>query len=187
MKKLILPLIPFLFLFSVSLSAQTVDSQSQKLIETFVKNNIDLQTKAVDPAIVSKVFTGNFCKISVGFIEAGSGANSCGSDSFVNINGTAVKMLETVHTDLECPNFMSLIKKDFLLKDETTAKLFEACLNILYPVDEKELPNVKHMKKGSQWIFLREKFFDDFTAFIVTTGTNGAVTKIEVDLGYAVN
>ena len=93
-------------------------------------------------------------------------------------------MTEGIHTDLECPVLMSLIKKDFFLKDENSAKLFEASLNTLYPVDKKEIPNVKHLKKGSQWIFLRGKFFDDYTAFIVTTGANGAVTKIELKLSY---
>jgi hypothetical protein len=82
---------------------------------------------------------------------------------------------------------MSLIKKDFLIKDENTAKLFEASLNVLYPVDEKEIPNVRHLHKGSQWIFLRGKFFDDYTAFIVTVGTNGAVTKVELVLSYTLN
>jgi hypothetical protein len=89
--------------------------------------------------------------------------------------------------DLECPVLMSVIKKDFFLKDESTAKLFEAALNVLYPVDDDEIQNVKHLHKGSQWIFLRGKFFDDFTAIIVTTGSNGAVTNVDLKLAYTVN
>jgi hypothetical protein len=96
-------------------------------------------------------------------------------------------MIEPIHMDLECPVLMSIIKKDFLLKDENAAKLFEAALNVLYPVDEKEIQNVKHLNKDSQWIFLRGKFFDDFTAFIVTTGSNGVVTNVKLKLAYAVN
>jgi hypothetical protein len=96
-------------------------------------------------------------------------------------------MTEGIFMDLECPILMSMIKKNFLLKDENAAKLFEASLNVLYPVDEKEVQNIKHLKKGSQWIFLRGKFFDDYTAFIVTTGTNGIVTKIELKLSYPLN
>jgi hypothetical protein len=185
MKNLILSLIAFLF--TSCLSAQTIDSQSQKLIEAFVKSNIDIQTEAIDQAAVSKVFTGIFYKIKVGFIESGAGASSCGGDNYVNINESSIKMTEGIFMDLECPILMSIIKKDFLLKDENAAKLFEAALNVLYPVDEKEVPNIKHLKKSSQWIFLRGKFFDDYTAFIVTTGTNGIVTKIEVKLAYPMN
>jgi hypothetical protein len=185
MKNFILSLIAFLF--TVCLSAQTIDGQSQKLIEAFVKSNIDIQTEAIDQAAVSKVFTGIFYKLKVGFIETGVGASSCGSDNYININAITIKMTEGIFMDLECPILMSLIKKDFLLKDENAAKLFEAALNVLYPVDEKEVPNIKHFKKGSQWIFLRGKFFDDYTAFIVSTGTTGIVTKIELKLSYPLN
>jgi hypothetical protein len=185
MKNLILSLIAFLI--TASLSAQTVDTQSQNLIETFVKSNIDTKSEPIDPAVVSKVFSGKFFKIKVGFIETGVGAAPCGSDNYVNINGTTIKMIEGIYMDLEFQVLMSLIKKDFLLKDENAAKLFEASLNVLYTVDEKEVQNIKHFKKGSQWIFLRGKFFDDYTAIIVTTGTNGIVTKIEVKLAYPMN
>jgi hypothetical protein len=89
--------------------------------------------------------------------------------------------------DLQCPVLLSLIRKDFLLKDENAAKLFESALNLIYPVDEKEKQNVKHIRKGAQWIFLRGKFFDDYTALIVTTSPNGAVTGIELKLAYTVN
>lgn len=182
MKNTILSLIAFLF--TACLSAQTIDSQSQKLIEAFVKSNIDIKTEPIDQAAVSKVFTGIFYKLKVGFIETGVGAAPCGSNNYININGTTIKMTEGIFMDLECQVLMSLIKKNFLLKDENAAKLFEASLNVIYPVDEKEVPNIKHLKKGSQWIFLRGKFFDDYTAFIVTTGTTGIVTKIDLKLAY---
>jgi hypothetical protein len=185
MKKIISSLSALFFI--VNLFAQTIPPESQKLIESFVKSNIDIKLEAVDQTTVSKVFSGTFYKINVGFIETGSGANSCGSDNYINVNGSAVNMIEPIHMDLECPVLMSMIKKDFLLKDENAAKLFEAALNVLYPVDKGEIPNVKHLYKGSQWIFLRGKFFDDFTAFIVTTGANGVVTKVELELAYAVN
>lgn len=176
-----------MLLSPVCLTAQTTDSQSQKLIETFVKSNIDLQIEPVDPVPLSKVFTGNFYKMMVGFIEGALGASSCGDHNYVNINGNTVTMAEGVHMDLECPVLLSMIKKDFLLKDENGAKLFEAALNVIYPVEEKEQANIRHIKKGTQWIFLRNKFFDDFTAFIVTTSGAGTITKIELKLGYVVN
>ncbi len=185
MKNLILSLIALIICAGVS--AQTVDSQSQKMIDTFVKSNVELELEAVDPAAVSKVFVGKFYKMMVNFVETGVGASSCGDHNYVNINGTAVTMVEPIHMDLECPVMMSLIKKEFLLKDENGAKLFEAALNSICPVDEEEMPNVKHLKKDSQWIFLRGKFFDDYIAYIVTVNPAGNVTKIELELGYALN
>ena len=185
MKKLIITLAS-LMLF-VNIFAQSVAPESQKLVDAFVKGSIDVQLEPVDQAAVSKVFTGTFYKMEIGFVETGSGLNTCGSDNYVSVNGQTVKMIEAVHMDLECPVLMSLIKKKFLLKDEAAAKTFEAALNVIYPVDEDEMPNVKHLRKGAQWIFLRGKFFDDYTAFIVTTGATGAATKIELVLSYTVN
>lgn len=185
MKKLICSLIALMFI--VNLFGQTIAPEDQKLIESFVKSNIDIQLEEVDQITVSKVFSGTFFKILIGFIETGSGVNTCGSDNYINVNGSAVNMIEPIHMDLNCPVLMSLIKKDFLLKDESTAQLFEAALNVLYPVEEDEIQNVKHLHKDSQWIFLRGKFFDDYTAFIVTTGSNGVVTNVELELAYAVN
>jgi hypothetical protein len=185
MKKLIISVISFFF--TVSLLSQTIAPESKKLIDSFVKSNIDIKLEEVDQTAVSKVFSGTFLKMNVGFIETGCGANSCGSDNYINVNGNSVSMIEPIHMDLNCPVLMSMIRKEFLLKDENTAKLFESALNVLYPVDEGEVQNVKHLQKDSQWIFLRGKFFDDFTAFIVTTGTNGIVTKIELKLAFPIN
>ncbi len=185
MKNIISSLI--ILMIFVNLSAQTINPVSQNLIESFVKSNIDIQLEDIDQVAVSKVFSGTFFKINIGFIETGSGANSCGSDNYINVNSSSVNMIEPIHMDLDCPVLMSLIRKDFLLKDENTAKLFEAALNIIYPVDEQEIPNVRHLHKDSQWIFLRGKFFDDYTAFIVTAEPNGVVTKVELKLAYPVN
>jgi hypothetical protein len=91
---------------------------------------------------------------------------------------------EKFSTDMDLPQLLSIVKKDFLLKDEAAAKLFEAALNTLYPVDENEKAAVKHIKKGNQWIFLRNKFFDDHTAVIATVSANGTITKLQVILGY---
>jgi hypothetical protein len=58
---------------------------------------------------------GNFFMINAGFIESGAGLSYCGDDNYI----------EAIHMDVECPILMSLIKRDFLLKDENAAKLFE--------------------------------------------------------------
>ncbi|MCK7542069.1 MAG: hypothetical protein MZV63_69890 [Marinilabiliales bacterium] len=46
-------------------------------------------------------------------------------------------------------------QEGLFLKDENAAKLFEAALNVLYPFEEAEIENVKHLKEIPQWIFLR--------------------------------
>lgn len=185
MKNLFLTIIALLI--TLSLSSQEVDTEIKNLINTYVKSNTEAGIEAIDQTAVSKVFTGVFYKGLVGFNETGSGFSTCGTYNYFNVNGTKVIMTEAIHTDIECPVLMSMIKKEFLLKDENGAKLFEAALNSIYPVDEEKMKDMRHLKKDSQWIFVREKFFDDYTVFIVTTTAGGAITRIEAQLGYAMN
>jgi hypothetical protein len=168
--------------FSLSMTAQTINAQDDKLIDDYLHKNLTSAKIQVGPAAVSKVFIGTFYLVDPAF-------NTDEGLSYVielpmNINDGKIVLYELLSTDKELPGLMSLVKKDFLLKDESKAKLFEAALNELYPVKESEQGNIKHLKKNNQWIFLRGKFFDDQTAVIVTTGPNGAITQMEVKLAY---
>ena len=185
MKKLVFTITALMI--TVSLSSQGVETNIKNLIDTYVKSNTEAEIEAIDQAAVNKVFNGVFYKVVVGYNETGSGLSYCGSSNYFNVNGAKVIMAESIHTDIECPLLMSMIKKEFLLKDENGAKLFETALNSIYPVEEGEMKDMKHLKKGSQWIFVRKKFFDDYTVFIVTTAASGAITKIEAKLGYPMN
>lgn len=173
-----------LFLVPVSLTAQTVSSQDEKVINDFLTRTLNQEIEIVAPDAVSKVFVGKFFKVSPGF-DFPDGSGYCTDYSF-NVNGEVIVVNEKLSTDMDLPQLLSIVKKGFLLKDEASAKLFEAALNTLYPVDEKEMAVVKHMKKGNQWIFLREKFFDDQIGIIATISTNGTITKLQVILGYKV-
>lgn len=177
MKNLI-NLLVFLSLLS-NLSAQSIDPEDQKLIESFVYSNINLQIDDVDQGPLNKVFSGTFYKMNVGFIVNENAVSLQEVESCVNVNGSSVIMIETNNWNNDCPVLKSVVKKDFLLKDENTAELFEKALNVIYPVDEDHIQDVKHFQKGSKWIFTRRKFFDDYMGFIVTTEPDGSVTKVE--------
>jgi len=166
------------------MTAQTINPQDEKLIDDYLHKNLTTVKTLVGTAAVSKVFVGTFYLVDPAF-------NTDEGLSYVmelpmNINAGEIVLYELLSTDKELPALMSLVKKDFLLKDESKAKLFEAALNELFPVKESEMADVKHLKKNNQWIFLRAKFFDDQTAVIVTTEPNGTITKMEVKLGYTV-
>ena len=182
MKNLISFLFSFMFFFN--LSAQTIDPADKKLIESFVKSNLDIQLEEVDQVTVSKVFSGTFYKIRVDFIINEHDISSARRDSYINVNGASVNIIEPTYISIDFPVLMSLIKKDFLLKDESSAKEFEEALNILYPAKEDDIIEVKHLHKFPQWIFIRGMFFDDYKAFIVSVDKNGTVTKVGYRLGY---
>lgn len=166
----------------VCLTAQTVSSQDDKAIKDFLLKTLNHEVEVVAPEAVSKVFVGKFYKVSPGF-DFPDGSGYCTDYSF-NVNAGVIVVNEKFSTDMDVPQLLSIVKKGFLLKDEASAKLFEAALNTLYPVDEDEVAALKHMKKGNQWIFLRDKFFDDRTAVIATVSANGTITKLQVILGY---
>jgi hypothetical protein len=173
-----------LLIVPVCLTAQTVSSQDEKVINDFLKKTLNQEIEVVAPDAVSKVFVGKFYKVNPGF-DFPDGSGYCTDYSF-NVNAGVIVVNEKLSTDMDLPQLLSIVKKGFLLKDEATAKLFEAALNTLYPVDEDEVAALKHMKKGNQWIFLRDKFFDNRTAVIATVSANGTITKLEVILGYPV-
>jgi hypothetical protein len=167
----------------LSITAQTINPQDEKLIDEYLHKNLTAAKSLVGSANASKVFNGTFYLVDPAF-------NTDEGLSYVmelpmNINAGEIVLYELLSTDKELPALVSLIKKDFLLKDEAKAKLFEAALNDLYPVKESERANIKHLKKNGQWIFLRAKFFDDQTAVIVTTEPSGKITKMEVKLAYS--
>lgn len=176
----------FLFLtaalFSISLSAQ-VDDATKKALDDYVFSKMSIDRNVLEPAIMGKVFRGKFYEINLGFSSI-DGSVLSGSDYFLNVENGKVTELPSLSQDMELPGMFSLLKKDFLLKDEAAATAFEKSLDILFPLRENEKSNVKHMKKNNQWIFIREKFFDDNKAVIVTINPNGSVSKIEVKLTY---
>lgn len=171
-------------MFFVTLSAQNVDSANQERIESFVRSHVYAQPEAIEKEVTGKVFSGTFynAKVKISYVPTESQSFS---ESGFNVHNDSVTKLQSCCSDQEFPVLLSLVNKDFLLKDENAAKQFEAALDVLYPVKKKEIPNVKHMQEGSQWIFIRGTFFKKLQAFVVTTDTEGTVTKIEYKLPYS--
>jgi hypothetical protein len=176
-------LYPFLLLNTLNMTAQMIGAQDEKLMDDHIKKNLISVKTTVGISTLSKVFSGNFYIVSPGFSQP-EGIGYC-SDYFFNINSGILVEFEQLTTDKELPVLLSLVKKEFIINDETGAKLFEAALNELYPVKDNEKPGVKHLRKNDQWIFLRGKFFDDQTAVFVTTDAKGTITRLDVKLAYS--
>jgi len=183
MKNVVLYLI--IFLFSCSLNAQEIDAGSAKLIEDHIKSRLNIEKELINPQAVEKVFYGTFYKVGPGFFFP-DGYGGC-IEYYLNLNDGKVTELQKLGYDMEMKELLALLRKEFRLKDEAGAVIFETALNALFPVDEKDKPDVRHMKKNNQWIFLRGKFFDDDTAVIVSVNPDGTVSKIYLILAYTVN
>lgn len=178
----------FFLLLTTVISAQQIDSEAEKMINDYVISKLIIEKVPADPELLNQVFSGKFYKVSTFYYYTSREENSestAGCNQFwLNIDNGKITEVQQLSSDSNLPDILSLLKKEFLLKDEASALRFEKALDTLFPVDEDEKQNVKHMKKSSQWVFMRSKFFDDQTAVIVTTNPNGTVTKIEVKLAY---
>lgn len=181
MKKLFLALTMIIIPFC--LSAQQPDDATKKALDAYVMSKMSIDRNLMEPAILGKVFTGKFYELNLGFSSV-DGSVLSGSDYRLNFDNGKVTELPSLSQDMELTTMFSLVKKDFLLKDEPAAVAFEKSLDILFPPSESDKANVKHLKKNNQWIFIRGKFFDDSTAVIVTVNPNGTVSKIELKLSY---
>lgn len=178
----------FIMLLTMKTFAQQIDSATEKIINDYVISRLIIEKEPADPSLLSQVFSGKFYKVNTFYYYASREENSESSAAcnqfWLNVDNGKLTEVQQLFSDSNLPDVLSLLKKDFFLKDEASALKFENALNALFPVDEKEKLNIKHMKKNFQWIFLRGKFFDDSTAVIVTTNPNGSVSKVEVVLAY---
>lgn len=174
-----------MFIIPICSNAQTISTQDNNLIDEYLRAKMISKKTIIGPVAVNKVFSGNFYTANPGYVT--TDGESYASDMHFNINGGVIIQYEELSTDKELPVLLALVKKGFLLKDASGAKLFEDALNELFPVKENEKKDIKHLKKANQWIFLRNKFFDDQTAIIVTTAPDGTISRLEVLLGYKVS
>jgi hypothetical protein len=174
MKKLIL--YSFIFLFSSTLSGQQVPDNDKAAIDGYINKMMYLDLTPIVSDALPAVFTGKFYSVHPVFKFDKS--NWICQDIKLNVNGSSVSYLEELSTNMVLNTLPVMLKKDFLLKDENAAAKFESALNAIYPYHDGDKDQIKHMKKGDQWIFIRSKLFDDYNAMIITVDPKGTIKKI---------
>ncbi len=183
MKKI--PLILLGLLYPFLMSAQDISSDDQSIIDQYILSNTISEKTLLPADTLSRVFTGTFYRVQAGFNEQ-NGHSLC-NNYYFNIKDGNLAELEEFTTNMKAEQLPLFIRPDFRLNDENSARLFEASLNKIYPFDEEEGDVVKHLKKDNQWIFIRGKFFDKFSAFLVATDQEGKITGIDYSLEYTGN
>ena len=180
MKKLLFS--AYLLCVSFFLTAQQVPPADQQAIDNFIKSISYTETQLVKQDVLRKVFTGNFYNVKPGFKEQ-NGTMTCSEFHFNILNGKLTE-LEELDQDKELTTLNGMLNKNFLIKDEASAKTFETALDALYPLSDSDKAQEKHLKKGNQWIYVRGPFFEKFKALLVTVDAKGAITKMEFSLNY---
>jgi len=166
---------------SVLLSGSWAMADEKEEVRKEVLRRIEIETTELESVALKKVFGATFYNVKVKIKKDGGSSTSDmllvkKDGNFVDIEGTS--------TTKKMPGLGSLIAKDFKLKSEADAKVFEEALDKLYPIrsfgGDKETKAVK--KTSSGWVFVRGKFFKSLKGFEVTTDAKGAVTAIKYNL-----
>jgi hypothetical protein len=170
--------IMILSLLIMKINAQEISEKDNSLIDNFVKSRIAVTKEMIVSDTLQKVLSGTFYKIDAGYSFTDDGASTAGY-IFVIKEG-ALFVLE--NTNPSMPTFTSLIRKDFFLKSEINAKYFETALDKIYPISWTAAEYKEHLKINDKWYFIRDKFFDSKSGFIVTVDKNSKILSVGYEM-----
>jgi hypothetical protein len=172
MKRLIflLAIICLPFLNTVS---QELTVKEKSLLDNYFKSKLTYisDNKKIFSDTLSKVFSDAIYSIQAGFSDGEGGYT-------YNIMGLYV-IKGDVPVKFNIMDLLPAVRRDFSLKGESDAKVFETALDKIKPLDWSNKKYREHLKIDNKWYFVRGKFFDSKSAYIVTIDQSGKITKID--------
>jgi hypothetical protein len=178
MKRLLL--LPVVFCFSLlNTIAQEIPEVDNQLIDKAVSKMVTIEKKRIAGDTISKVLTGSVYQIDIiTTINNSSSTSTC----YIVVKDGKLIELEDMSENRPMARLLSLMRKDFYLKSENDAKIFETVLDKIFPLGWSDKDAKEHMKAANKWYFIRGKFFDSKKGFIVTIDPASKITAIEYSL-----
>lgn len=159
-----------------------IPKKDNLFIEDFLMKNTDYKFKADKMNLPenSKISNANFYKCNLSIQEKRKdGIEGTLSYSFLVINNEGkYSKVSNGKEILPTKLFIESIS-DFTIKSEKEAKLFQDFIDLFHTVSESEQENKRFYQKDNIWIFVREKYFDDFNGFIVKTDKKAKINYID--------
>ncbi len=171
MKKSIFCLIIFAFSF-LKLNAQEISEKENSLLDNFINSKVSTSKEKIVSDTLEKVFNGTFFKVYAGFSFGDAGTSAF---LFVMQDG---KGIEYVSSSDSLNTLLSLVRKEFYLRTSADAKIFETSLDKLFPISWTSTEDKEHLKIDNKWYFVRGKFFDSKSGYIVTLDKNSRISDI---------
>lgn len=166
-----------MMLFAVS-SAMGEDAGDATAIEKAVKDRITVTATLKKTKHLNTVFTGQLYDVKIK-IGQGNGSSTM-REQIMAVDGK-VTDVPSASTNQKMANLLKLVKKEFKLKTQEDANVFEAALDDLYPMRfDKDKKAIK--KQDGNYVFIRGDFFKNLKGFIVTTDAQGTITDISYSL-----
>ena len=164
-------------LFSLSLNGQGPADDARMKIDKYIKSRLTTKAEVITSPEMTAVFAGNFYKVDLDYtVENGGWSSSMGT---MYLSNGSVKELEELSTDKELPVLLTLVNPAFRLKGEADAKILEAALDRLFPLNSIDERSRRHYFKNNLWYFIRGKFFDDEQGFVFTPDGDGKILLIQ--------
>jgi hypothetical protein len=164
----------------LKINAQGIPENDNLLIDKDVSTKIIVEKTKIPADTMGKVFTGTFYKVDI-TVNVDNGSSS--DHYYYVVKDGKLTELENNNENREMKTLFSLLRNDFYLKSDGDVKVFETCLDKLYPLDWSDKPETRqHIKTGNKWYFVRGKFFDSKKAFVITLDQNSRITQIDFNL-----
>lgn len=164
-----------------SAMGQSIPTSDDELINNYISSTMSIKKEKLESESLARVFNGSFYKATPAYSRNG-GTATCEVYNVVIMNGKLAELEEITETKTMDQMF-SLLKKDFTIKGESDAKIFEEALDAIYPLGwSDDAGDKKHFFKDGKWYFLRGTFFDSKKAFILTLNQSSAISQIEYNL-----
>lgn len=165
---------------SINIIAQEIPEKDYSLLDNFIKSKISIIKETIVSDTLTKVFYGTFYKVNAGFAFIDPDQMTSSSNEIFNIKDGAIFLIESRPDSMN--TLLSLVRKDFYLKTAINAKVFETCLDKIYPMNDMDMEYKEHLKIANKWYFIRDKFFDSKSGYIVTLDQNSKITKISYSM-----
>ena len=149
-------------------------------IKDAVRKMFDISYVPVQSPAITKIYLASFYDVTN---KIGSAAVFTTSKLLVARAGNSVILLEDTSTDQAMPNFLRTVKKDFKIKTDKDAELFESTLDLIFPMGQFDNKPKEIIRTGQTVKFVRGAFLQKTKGFILTLGPDGAVTGITYKLG----
>ncbi|MFM2590185.1 hypothetical protein [Vibrio sp. TBV020] len=169
------------FLFTSILSTgalASVESQITDIVTTW----FDVEVKKVKSLAVRASFDCEFYS-GTPTINTTDGSSSFGDHYFLHSNGK-VEAIVTPSTTQPLPQVTQCIKKDLVISNTEEAEVvLEALGDIFHAMNSSFREVEPHViRKETHWELINDKFFDDYSGYIVKTAPDGTVKSISYSL-----
>jgi hypothetical protein len=162
----------------IKINAQEISEKDNSLLDNFIKSKITIIKEKIVSDTLARVFAGTFYKVDAGF-KFTDDMTYCSGDLFVIKDGALFVLEGRMDSML---TLVSLVRTDFYLKSETDAKIFETALDKIYPISDLNKEYKEHLKIDDKWYFIRDKFFDSKSGYIITLDQNSKILNISQSL-----